>query len=305
MRTEFYYPSSGAGTIYGCRWEPEGKPVAVLQIVHGLGGHCMRYDHLAQYFAAKGFLVVAQDHMGHGRSTGPQCPRACLEGGWGKAVADVHRLLKTTRLEYPELPYFLLGHSMGSFLIRSLLIQYPKCGISGAILCGTGWIHRGMLNSAIAGATMAGRINGFRKPSVRLTETLFGAFNRKVEHPRTTFDWLSRSSKIVDRYMEDSLCFHHVTPCLVREMMSGMKFNQEPKNLQQMKKDLPILLISGGDDPVGNYGEGVKKTVQAFTAAGMENVSMRLFPLCRHELLSEINRDEVYRFVEEWMQKQS
>lgn len=304
MRTDFYYPSCGGGTIHGCRWEPEGAPVAVVQIVHGLGGHCLRYDHFARFLVSQGFLVVAQDHMGHGTSVPKDGVQGYFEGGWFKAVGDVHRLLKTTRLEYPDIPYFLLGQSMGSFLVRSLLSQYPRCEVTAAVLCGTGWTHRGILNTAIAAATLYGKVHGVQKPSHRLTEMLFQNFNRRVEHPRTQYDWLSRSSKSVDEYLSDPLCFHQVPASLVRDLMTGMRYNQEPENIARIHSQLPMLVLSGGDDPVGGYGDGVKKTVQAFRDAGMENVTLRIFPLCRHELLNEINRDEIYGYILEWIQKQ-
>lgn len=304
MYSDFYYPSCGAGTIHGCRWDPEGEPIAVVQIVHGLGSHCRRYDHFASFLAGQGFLVVAEDHMGHGTSVGEDCPKGSFQGGWFKAVADVHRLMKNTMLEYPDIPYIILGQSMGSFLVRSMLIQYPKCGVDAAILCATGWMHRGLLNSCIAAATLMGKMNGNRKPNTRLTELMFGAYNRKVEHPRTQFDWLSRSSKVVDAYMSDPLCWNQLTPAFARELLSGMKFNQEAENIAKMRKELPVLVIAGGDDPVGNYGEGVKKTVQAFTEANMEDVTMRIYPLCRHELLAEINREEIYKHILDWIFKQ-
>lgn len=304
MRTEFYFPSCGAGSVHGCRWEPEGDPIAVVQIVHGMGGHSRRYDHFAEFLASHGFLVVAEDHMGHGESVGEDCPKGQFQGGWFKAVGDVHRLLKNTKLEYPDLPYILLGQSMGSFLVRTLLIQYPKCGASAAILCGTGWMHRGLLNSCIAAATVLGKMNGMYQPSDKLTQMMFGTYNRRVEHPRTQFDWLSRSSKTVDAYISDPLCWHHITPGFARDMLTGMKFNQESEHIGKMRKELPILVISGGDDPVGNFGEGVKRTVQEFTKANMEDVTMRIYPLCRHELLNEINREEIYKHILEWIFKQ-
>ncbi len=304
MGIDFYYPSCGAGSIHCLRWEPEGEPVAVLQIVHGFGGHSGRYDHFARYMASRGFLVVAADHMGHGSSVGQNVPRGHFSGGWFKAVADVHRLLKTTCMEYPKIPYILLGQSMGSYMVRSLMIQYPRCGVSAVILCGTGWKHRGVLNSGIAAATLVGKAQGFDKPSSQLTEMMFSGYSSRIEHRRTRFDWLSRNSRMVDAYLNDSRCFHQTTPGLMRDMLTGMKFNQEPENLNRMRKDLPVMMLSGGDDPAGNYGEGVKKTVQAFTQAGMENVSVRLYPLCRHDLFNELNREEIYKHILAWIYNQ-
>lgn len=304
MRSDFYYPSCGAGSIHGYRWEPEGEPVAVLQIVHGLGGHSARYDHFARFLASQGFLVVAGDHMGHGGSVSDEVPQGHFAGGWNKAVGDVHRLMKTTRLDYPDIPYILLGQSIGSFMVRTLLMQHSKCGVSAAVICGSGWVHRGILNSGIAAAKLIGKMQGFDTPSPKLTESIFSGYNRRIDHQRTDFDWLSRSSRVVDAYLADPKCFHVITPGLARDIMMGMKYNQEPENLDRMQKNLPILAISGGDDPVGGYGEGVKKMVQAFTQAGMENVSVRLFPLCRHELLNELNREEIYEYILNWIKKQ-
>lgn len=303
MRTDFYFPSCGAGSIHGCRWEPEGAPVAVLQIVHGTGEHCARYDHFASFMASQGFLVVAADHMGHGGSISQELPYGHFEGGWFKAVSDVNRLLKTTRLEYPDIPYIMLGQSMGAAMVRTLLAQYPKNGVSAAILCGASWTHRGILNSTIAAATLLGKMKGFDKPNQKLTESLFNGYNRRIEHQRTSFDWLCRNSRVVDAFLGDELCFQIATPSLVRELMIGRKFNQEPENIARMRSDLPVLVISGGDDPAGDYGSDVKKIVQAFTRAGMEDVTMRLYPLCRHELLNELNREEIYGHILTWIQK--
>ena len=304
MQTDFYFPSCGGGMIHGCRWEPEGKPRAVLQIVHGVAEHIQRYNRFAEFMASCGFLVVAQDHMGHGGSIGDEGVPGYFQGGWFKAVADVHRLVTYTRMEEPDVPYVLLGHSMGSFLVRSLLIKYPNCGISGAILSGTAWVHRGVLNSGIATAMLVGKRQGFNRPNPMLTQMIFGGNNRKVEHQRTISDWLTRDARVVDEYISDPLCGFPLTAGLTRDILTGMKFNQEPEHTVKMDKRLPILFISGHDDPVGNYGQGVKQTVKAFTQAGMENVSMRLYPLCRHEVLNEINREEVYQDILQWLGRQ-
>ena len=304
MHTDFFFPSCGAGMIHGCRWEPEGAPVAVLQIVHGVAEHVTRYDSFASFMASQGFLVVAADHMGHGGSIGNEGTCGFFDGGWFKAVADVHRLLSYTRMECPDVPYILLGHSMGSFLARSLLIKYPKCGVDAAIISGTAWMHRGIINTGIAAATLVGKRSGMKKPSKLLNDMMFGGYNRKIEHQRTDFDWLTRDQKIVDAYIADPLCGFTITAGLARDMMTGLLYIQEPEHLEKMRKDLPVLFIAGADDPVGNYGAGVKQTASEFSKAGMENVSMRLYPLCRHEVLNELNRDEVYLNILEWLKRQ-
>lgn len=303
MRTDFYYPSYGKGMIHGCRWEPEGEPKAVLQIVHGIAEYAARYDEFATIMAQQGFLVVAEDHMGHGDSVGNGAT-GYFEGGWFKAVADTHRLLSYTRMEFKDIPYVLLGHSMGSFMVRTLLAKYPKCGVSAAIICGTAWMHRGIINSGLAAAKLACKTEGADQPNKTLNNMMFGGYNRRVEHKRTDFDWLTRDAAVVDAYIEDPSCGFTITAGLARDMLTGMRYNQEPETLARMPKDLPVLFIAGGDDPVGNYGDGVVKTYKAFVKAGMKNVDMRIFPLCRHELLNEINRTEVYDYLLTWMAKQ-
>lgn len=302
MHMDFYYPSYGRGMIHGCRWEPEGTPKAVLQIVHGVAEYAARYDAFAEFMASQGYLVVAEDHMGHGESIGDGAV-GYFEGGWFKAVADTHRLLSYTRMEYPELPYILFGHSMGSFMVRTLLSKYPKCGISAAVICGTAWMHRGIINSGLTAARLACRAESADKPSKMLNNMMFGSYNRKVEHKRTAYDWLSRDNAVVDAYISDPLCGFTITAGLARDMLIGMRYNQEPENLEKMKKDLPILFIAGGDDPVGNYGEGVTRAYKEFIKAGMEQVDIRLFPMCRHELLNEINRTEIYDYLLKWIGK--
>ena len=139
MRTDFYFDSVGAGKIHCCRWTPEGEIRAVVQIVHGIAEYIERYDDFANYLNARGWLVVAEDHMGHGQSINGEGVQGYFHGGWFSAVADTFQLLKMTKEAYPGVPYVLFGHSMGSFMTRSILCKYPDSGISAAVICGTGW----------------------------------------------------------------------------------------------------------------------------------------------------------------------
>ncbi len=303
MRTEFFYPSAGQGTIRGYRWEPEGEVKAVVQIVHGIAEHIGRYDAFAEFLNSHGILVVAEDHMGHGGSVGEGDTLGYFTGGWFKAVQDTYRLLRNTRVEFPDVPYILLGHSMGSFMARTLLAKFPGCGISGAIISGTGWIHRAIVNTGTAACTLIGRKNGFDKPNALLEGMVFGGYTSRIEHKRTGYDWLTRDPKVVDAYIADPLCGFSPTAGLLRDMMTGLRYIQEPAHMQRMKKDLPVLFIAGSEDPVGGYGQGVKQTANAFREAGMENVTVKLYPLCRHELLNEINKEEVYHYLLKWIQK--
>ncbi len=302
MRTDIFYPSAGKGTIHGCRWEPAGKPRAILQIVHGIAEHVLRYDAFASFMAGEGFLVVAEDHMGHGGSVAPGEPVGYFHGGWFKAVQDTYRLLSNTRMEYPDVPYFILGHSMGSFMTRTLIAKYPNSGISGVIISGTGWIHPALVNTATAASTLIGKRKGFDKPNAMLTAMAFGSYNNKVERRRTEYDWLTRDTRVVDAYVADPMCGFPASAGLLRDMMTGIRYIQDPIHLERMKKELPVLFVSGSDDPVGGYGKGVLQAADAFVQAGMEQTTVKLYPLCRHELLNEINREEVYRYLLQWLQ---
>lgn len=301
MRTEFAYPSCGAGKIHGCRWTPEEPPRAILQIVHGLAEHVLRYDAFARYFNQQGFLVVGEDHMGHGRSIGPENPMGYFTGGWFCAVEDTCALLRRTKAQYPGLPYVLVGHSMGSFMVRTILAKYPELDLGAVVLSGTGWQPRGLLPGAAALCSQICQMTDERKPNPTLENLVFGTYNRKVEHPRTPFDWMTRDQKVVDACMEDPLWGFVATSGLLRDMLNGMMYMEKRENLERMNRKLPVLFVAGGDDPVGNYGKGVRQTVQAFQDAGMEDVTMKIYPLDRHEVFNELNRDEVFADIRSWL----
>ena len=142
MRSDFWFDSHGAGKIHCCRWMPEGEPKAIFQIVHGIAEFVERYDDFANFLTKQGYVVVAEDHMGHGQSINGEGIQGYFHGGWFAAVEDTYQLLTMTKREYPNLPYILFGHSMGSFMARTILYRYPDSGITAAIICGTGWQPR-------------------------------------------------------------------------------------------------------------------------------------------------------------------
>lgn len=303
MREDFWYDSKGAGKIHGCRWTPEESPKAVVQIVHGIAEFIERYDEFAAHLNGLGFLVVAEDHMGHGQSVGENGIQGYFHGGWFTAVEDTMTLLRETQAAYPDIPYVLFGHSMGSFMARTILCKYPDSGISAAVICGTGWQPAALLSPVTRFIEAVCRKDGEDKPSAFLENLVFGSYNKRVEHPRTAYDWLSRDAKIVDAYIAHPMCGFTPTAGLLREMMKGLTYIEKPAHLEAMKKDLPVFFVAGGDDPVGNYGKGVKRTVSEFKKAGMTDVSCRIYPLCRHEILNEINRQEIFEDIGGWILK--
>lgn len=301
MRESFTIPSNGIGQLHCCRWMPEGEPKAVLQIVHGIAEFIERYDDFAGFLNGLGYVVVAEDHMGHGQTVGTEGTQGYFEGGWFTAVSDSYALLRKTKAEYPQIPYVLFGHSMGSFMARTILEVYPDSGIAAAVICGTGWQRRAILPGAIGICQLACKKVGEKNTSDTLQNMVFGGYNKRVEHPRTEFDWLTRDAKVVDAYIAHPSCGFTATTGLLRDLLTGIRFIEQKQNLAKMNKDLPVLFIAGGDDPVGNYGKGVTRAAEEFRKAGMKHVACRLFPLGRHEILNEINRREVYDFTAKWL----
>ena len=302
MRRDIWYDSKGAGKIHACRWTPEGEPKAVLQIVHGIAEFVERYDDFANYLTERGYVVVAEDHMGHGQSINGDGIQGYFHGGWFTAVEDTMQLMTDTRKEYPNLPYILFGHSMGSFMTRTILCKYPDSGINAAVICGTGWQPAFAMPAVIKLVDSVCKKTGETKPNEKLQNLIFGSYNSKVERPRTPYDWLSRDGKIVDAYIAHPLCGFTASAGLLRDMMKGIYFIEQSVNLNAMRKDLPVFFIAGGDDPVGSYGKGVRQAANAFQKAGMTDVSVRIYPLCRHEILNEINKEEIYEDVIQWME---
>lgn len=302
MRTDFFYDSCGAGKIHACCWMPEGEPKAIVQIVHGIAEFVERYDDFANFLNAQGFLVVAEDHMGHGKSITDGSIRGYFHGGWFNGVEDTYRLLRDTMQKYPGVPYILFGHSMGSFMARTILAKYPDSGISGCVICGTGWQPRAALPALIKVVEGICKKTGETNPSDFLQKLIFGGYNNRIENPRTASDWLTRDESIVDAYVADPLCGFTPACGLLRDMMKGIHYVEQPKNLQQMKKHLPVLFIAGEEDPVGPYGKGVLRATKEFEKAGMVRVSTKLYPKCRHEILNELNKQEVYDDVRRWIE---
>ena len=301
MRGDFYIESAGGISLRACRWDPEGSPKAIVQIIHGIAEHVERYDHFARYLNSLGYLVVAEDHMGHGKSICDEVPQGYFAGGWDAAVEDCCRLMEHMMAAYPNVPYMLFGHSMGSFLARSILIKRPDSGIKAAIICGSAWMPGAVIQGGklISGLLMSG--DGAKKPSETLQKIMFSGYDKRIEKVRTPCDWLSRDEAVVDAYMADPLCGFQPTPALANAMMNGLLYIQNASNLKRMNRELPVHFIAGAEDPVGAYGDGVRKAAQMFIRSGMKYVSVKLYPGCRHEIHNELNREEVYQDISGWL----
>ena len=300
---EYFFDSCGKGKIHVCSWEPSGRVKGVVQIVHGIAEYAQRYEPLAAYLNSLGFLVVAEDHMGHGKSVGEECTQGYFCGGWFSAVNDTYQLLLNTQKEYPGVPYVIFGHSMGSFLVRTMLIQYPDANLSAAIICGTGWMSEKILKMGGFAAKTVCRFQDETKPSKLLHKLMFGSYNKRIKKAKTPFDWLSCDEQQVQLYIDDPLCGFMETAGLARDMLEGILFIQDPDNIQNMNKNLPVYFIAGGEDPVGDYGVGVRKAVAQFKKSGMKQVSCKIYNQCRHEIHNELKREEVFSGIGKWIEK--
>ena len=298
---EFYLDSCGGGRLHCAIWTPEGEPKAVVQLIHGIAEHIGRYDEFARFLNAHGYVVAADDHMGHGGSV-ENGVKGYFSGGWLSAVEDEKRLHDEIAAQYPALPYYILGHSMGSFLLRTYLYTYPG-ELSGAIISGTGWQPEAALRAGLALCRLEQLRIGETGCSKLLKELMFGAYNKKFRPNRTPNDWICSDPAVVDAYTNDELCGFDATVGLTRDMLTGISMNQKKENLAKMDKQLPVLFISDMQDPVGAMGEGVLACIDAFKRAGIRHVTIRLYPEGRHEMLNEANRTEVYADILSWLEQ--
>lgn len=303
---EFTFPSSdGQHQIYCSLWLPdEGEPKAVVQLVHGISEYVDRYDHLARFLAGHGYAVCGGDHLGHGR-TGKQDSifgYFARHDGWTLVTADVRRLRQLMGERYPGVPYFLMGHSMGSFLTRTYLCRYPG-EVSGAILSGTGQEPALLVGAGKLLSSLIGRFKGYDYVSPLVHSLSLGAYNKQFAPNRTTADWISRDEAVVDAYMADPFCQIMPTVGLYRDMLGGLQYIASRRALAQMDPGTPVYIYSGDKDPVGSNGAGVKKVYGYFEKHGTRDLSLKLYAGGRHEMHNELNREEVFSDVLAWLEK--
>ena len=301
-RTEFFYASADGKTqIRALKWQPEGEARQILQICHGMVEHIERYDAFASYCAGKGILVVGNDHLGHGKSVTDENQLGYFAEKNGNAcvIEDIHTLRKMTQKEYPDLPYFILGHSMGSFLVRQYIILHGE-GLAGAVIMGTGAFAPAVPKAGMAVCKIIAAQKGWYYRSEFVDNMGMGAYNKKFGE-KDGKDWLSRNPENVKNNLADPLCNFRFTLNAYYNMFRGLAFISTVSNLQGMPKTLPVFFVAGDDDPVGDYGAGVKKVDAQFRQTGMKDVKLKLYPGDRHEILAEDDRMAVYEDITGWM----
>ena len=300
---DFYFNSStGKNRIHVRRCVPDGQVRAVVQIMHGIAEHISRYDDFMAFLASNGFVAVGTDHLGHGQSIEKpeQMGFFAEKNGWDYIIKDEEILRLAMKQTYPNVPFVLFGHSMGSFMARTHIIRYPG-GFDAAIISGTGNQGAALVNSGLFMGNLVTALKGAHHYSKFLNNLAFGSYNKIYENPRTEYDWLTRDTEVVDKYIADPLCGFIPTCSLFRDMMTGVKFITNVNNLKSMKKDMPVYFMSGDKDPVGECGKGVKLAYENFKKAGMKDVSIKLYKDGRHEMLNEINKAEVYADILAWI----
>lgn len=302
-KEELYYDSrDGINKIHAIRWIPEEEPKAVLQIVHGMAEYVDRYHDFAVKMAEKGFVVVGNDHLGHGLSVpeGGTYGYFCENDPATVVVRDVHRLKKLTQQEYPGLPYFIMGHSMGSFITRNYLCKYGT-GINGVIIMSTGMQKKVLVSSARKMAAIQKALHGSKYVSKVLDKAAFGKYNKMIENAKTTSDWLSRDEKKVEAYIKDPLCGFTFTVNGFQTLFELMWRLYKQENLDNMPKELPVMFVAGAADPVGDYFEGVERAVTSFKEVGMQDITVKKYEKCRHELLNEPEQEQVAGDILDWL----
>lgn len=278
-------------------WTPEGDVHAVVQIAHGMAEYIDCYDETAKRLNQAGILVTGNNHLGHGG----QAERLGWfgTGGFDALVEDLHSVRLETQKAYPGVPYFLLGHSMGSFVVRNYCLRHEK-GLRGVILSGTGHFSPSLLVPGLLIANVLCLFGAGQKPARLLEAMSFAGYNRDWSPVRTPKDWISRNTDKVDRYVADPLCGFTFTNAAYRDMFRGLQ-NLYPGKLSSMEKDVPVLLYSGENDPVGGRGAGVRKVAEELKAAGVKDVTVKLYEGGRHEMHNEPNREEVWQTLIDWL----
>lgn len=297
-----FFIQTESGNIHCCQWMPEGEAVGVVQIIHGISEYIARYDEMACWLAAQGFIVVGEDHPGHGHSVPEEENHGYLTGGWMATVKLIHQLYLQIHSKYPDLPYIMLGHSMGSFLLRTYLFTY-RDPLAGAIISGTAWMPGPVISAGVLVCKEEAARLGERQHSKAIQKLMFGSYSNSFMPKRTPYDWVCSRKEIVDAYAKDPFCTWLPSIQLCREMMFGLQMIQKRSNLDRMQKNLPIWFFAGQQDPVGAMGNGVLKAVRVFKEIGMTDVGVELYPNMRHECHNEIGREKVYQDILNWIQQ--
>lgn len=304
-KEEFTFKGKEAVHIYYYRWQvpEEVETKGIVLILHGMAEHALRYVDFANFLSEHGYIVYAVDHRGHGK-TGKSIDSLGYfgEGGWNLLVNDVHQLLSIIKSNHKDIPIILFGHSMGSILARTCISEYGS-EFDAVILSGTSNGKTGFLRkTSLCLAKIITFITGGKEKSSFMDKLAFGNYNKKFSKD-TLVEWLTRDEEKKQEYIDDELCGFICTSSLFVDMLDGINRNAKKSNVKRVPINLPMYIFSGTMDPVGNYGKDVVDTYELYKdVAGLENVKLKLYENGRHEMLNEINNDEVYKDILEWIE---
>jgi alpha-beta hydrolase superfamily lysophospholipase len=301
MKTYFNIPGHDQKALKAKKWLPdESPPEAVVLIVHGIGEHSERYNHFANFLTKNGLAVAAYDHRGHGKTDPDNLGFVSDENGFDLLVNDLDYVFKDIQKAFPEIPIILFGHSMGSFITQRFmqLFDHKPAGI---IYSGSSGKPPLSLYAGIPVSSLNQKIFGPAHTSRIIHNLVFGAYNKKFKPNRTEVDWLSRDQGMVDLHVDDPECGFISSISLYHQLFSGLKELHSHKPFANHEPGIPVLLISGDHDPVSNMGKGVHNLEKLLISSGIKNITKKLYPGGRHEMLNEINRDEVMNDILEWI----
>lgn len=300
---EVYIPSiNNRNQLHVAIWEPQRETKAILQISHGMVEYIVRYDDFAKHLNQQGILVIGNDHLGHGQSVLDESEFGYFGKEKGSAVVDdLYEVTKYAKKQYGEnIPYFLMGHSMGFFMARRYLMTYGE-KITGAIISGTGYKTAPVLAVAFFFTAVTKFFHGERYRSPFMKWLVFHTYNRKIADVKTKNDWLTRDAAVVAAYNENPYCKFSFTVNGYETLFGAIKYIQKQNNWEETPKQLPILMIAGEEDPVGSYGKDVKKVYKKYQQLGCNHIELKLYQDDRHELVNELDREVVYADISQWI----
>ena len=293
MQDIFYSSNDGKTRIHAVVWRPAGVPRGIVQIVHGMSEYAARYAPFAEFLVENGYIVCAEDHLGHGKSIAQADNLGWFneERDYEIVLEDIRALHLTMKKEGEGLPYFMLGHSMGSFFCRCYIARYGS-ELNGAVVMGTGFKGGALINTALALTRLNAAFFGWKHKSKFVDKLACGAYNKRFKADNDPNAWLSQDSENVKAYNVDDLCGFKFTDNGFYVLFSVIKAACASQTIKAVPENLPVFFVAGKDDPVGGYGKEVKKVYEKFNAAGVKNSEIKLYD-GRHEILNDFCRDEV------------
>ncbi len=297
----FFKSSNGVDNIAYYIYTPKGKARAVIQLCHGMCEYIGRYEHFIDHLCSMGFAVIGNDHLGHGNSAADSDDLGyfALEYGWIYLIKDVRRLQLIGKSLFGGIPYCFIGHSMGSLILRCFLAKYSD-EADGAVILGTVGVHPG-IDAGIILAESEMALHGVKSRSKKMNHFFFGLSNIRIEDKRTEFDWISRDEQVVADYIADKKCNFVFTASAFKDLFFLLDFCSKRSWYSKVRKDIPVLLMAGTEDPIGIYGKGVMHIYRQMIRHGFENAEIKLWDGGRHEILNETNRMEVYAEIVRWL----